>query len=168
MSNSIYKATVKFVSNVRRETVGCIEYESGSLGGDILKSIYNCLEEAKHPVMSHGSLYINVDGEWTVLTADTVLPYADTEILYSEVIALSNAAEYDRVNGVVFFFHTNEGNHLYSPHIHAKYGEHEMKIHLISFTCIGDLENKQKTKFAVCYAKKNQSALLSEWHRIVG
>lgn len=68
-------------------------------------------------------------------------------------------------NGISFIVHSNERNHCI-PHVHARYGEYEVSIDIITGNVlIGNIPKKNQ-KIAVDWVKKNRDKLLSDWKNI--
>lgn len=88
------------------------------------------------------------------------------DIIYDNIIAPYGAYEYDRVGGLVFFFHTAENCHKKFPHIHVRYSGEEISIYLLTNRIVGKFSNKKMLKFAAEYVAKNVNQLLVEWNRI--
>lgn len=88
------------------------------------------------------------------------------EIVYNAVIALSNAYEYCRKDGIVYFFHTSEKCHREYPHIHAGCGGEEISIYFSDLRIVGKTKSRALRKKAVDFVRENLDALTSEWQRI--
>lgn len=93
------------------------------------------------------------------------MPQEGDAIVYQSVIAPSNAYEYARENGVVYFFHTAERGHRDYPHVHAKYGDEEISVYFSDFHIVGKMKHPVRKK-ALRYIKGNVEKLTEEWNRI--
>ncbi len=122
---------------------------------------------------SHGLQDFNQE-RLRIRTLDKLLPISkelffdlqEATLLYLAVVPANAAAVYDREDGLIYFFHTNERNHLYYPHIHVKYNDEEISISLKDFSLTGNFESLKKMKVAIRYVKNHQQKLMTEWDRI--
>lgn len=89
------------------------------------------------------------------------------EMIYKNIVYPECAKIYSRIDGLTFFFHTNENNHKFYPHIHVRYGEEEIAIGLKNFKITGHMKNKNKVKFALQYTIKNSKKMLEEWNNLI-
>lgn len=87
-------------------------------------------------------------------------------VLYNNIVTPFGAYEYDRVDGLVFFFHTAENSHQKYPHIHVRYSGEELSIYLLSHQIIGSFSNKKMMRKAIAYVEKNSSNLILEWNKL--
>lgn len=90
-----------------------------------------------------------------------------SRVVYSDVVAHQNAAEFGRENGIIYFFHTSEKPHKEFPHIHARYAEEEISIYLKDFRVDGHFKSGKKQKEALEYVGKHLQELYDEWNRII-
>lgn len=93
------------------------------------------------------------------------MPQEGDAIVYQSAIAPSNAYEYARENGIVYFFHTTEQGHRDYPHIHAKHGDEEISVYFSDFHIVGTMKPPIRKK-ALRYIKGNVEKLTKEWNRI--
>ena len=91
----------------------------------------------------------------------------DSTIVYLDIVSPNNSGEFDRENGIIYFFHTSENGHLLYPHIHAQYAGDEICIYLKDYRIIGKFESRTKQKEAIEYVKKHRKAVSREWNRIM-
>ena len=89
------------------------------------------------------------------------------ELFYTKIIAPNCAKEFDRINGIIFYFHTNENNHREYPHVHVNYSGEQVSINLKNFKINGCFKNKNKEMFVLNYVKRNKTVLLNEWEKII-
>lgn len=89
------------------------------------------------------------------------------QIFYKSIVSPKCAKEYCRLDGLIFFFHTNEDNHKFNPHIHVLYNEEEISIYLKDFDIIGSFKNKKKQKIALQYVMNNSKLMLEEWNKLI-
>lgn len=73
------------------------------------------------------------------------------------------------LNGILFFFHTNEKDIHHKPHIHCKYNEIEYRIDLNTLKCLDKktFKNPKLNKLAVEAVTINQSGLLKYWDDVI-
>lgn len=150
-----------YFSNLHKEEIGGLNPENYSLDAVFqhFKDYNSQLETNKEKLF--------------IIKDDKLIPYDENlisdgvTIVYSNVVAPDNAYEYARDNGIVYFFHTNEANHRFQPHIHARYSGEEIKVHFKNFRVEGKFKNKQKQKEAISYIKENINELIEEWHKII-
>lgn len=105
-----------------------------------------------------------------VLSEDNISNFIknnELEIKLIHIVTPQNAKEFTRLNGLVYFFHTNENQHEHSPHIHVKYAEDEISIYLKDFCVIGKLKNNKKEKEAIRFVKHNIDKINNEWNKII-
>jgi len=92
----------------------------------------------------------------------------DTEILYIEHIIIPySAVEFNRENGIIYYFNTSEKNHSKYPHIHAKYQGDEISVYFETLKVEGHLKSPKKEKQVISYVKNNLEVLYEEWNRII-
>lgn len=162
-----HTAKIIFMNNAIRKDVGIICYTFSSAGKDVFSIIEQILNDAGHPLNAEkGKLYLNRDGKLMVLDGTTLLDSENISIIYSEVIATSNAARYDEIDGIVILFHMEEHTHLNFPHVHALYAGEEIVVSLIDFQVIGRFKTRKKIRTAVKYIQDNIDNLRKEWERI--
>ena len=87
-------------------------------------------------------------------------------VSYHNVVAPHGAKEFDRKDGLVFFFHTAEGSHRQYPHIHVRCSGEEVSIYLLTQKIVGNFSNKRMLKKAVHYVTENLDKLILEWNKI--
>lgn len=161
------KVQLYFVNNVMRVELPIKEciYQKAS---DILDSLYDYIScNGYSTECGHFALMNNISIH---IDATNIMDYVKDDLLqlvFLNIIPLNNAKEYDRLNGIVIFFHTSEKCHLFSPHIHAKYADETIKIDLDTFDVIGSFSNRKKQREAIAYAINNKQKLLSEWEEII-
>lgn len=97
---------------------------------------------------------------------DALLLKGNETIIYSDIVAPQGAYVYDREDGIDFFFHTSENDHLANPHIHARYAGEEISIYFSNFKVIGEFKSKKKQKQAVAYVQTNLDKLQKQWENI--
>ena len=68
-----------------------------------------------------------------------------------------------RINGISFIVHSNEQNHSI-PHIHAKYGEYEISVAIITGEILAGNLPKKNRKIAVDWVLNHKKQLLSDWN----
>lgn len=68
-----------------------------------------------------------------------------------------------RINGISFIVHSNEQNHTI-PHIHAKYGEYEISVAIMTGEILAGNLPKKNRKIAVDWVLNHQNRLLSDWN----
>lgn len=88
-------------------------------------------------------------------------------VLYNNVIPPYGAYEYERKDGVVFYFHTAEAPHRNFPHIHAWHSGETISIYLSDYRTVGHFSNRKKEKSAVAYVKENSADILQKWNEII-
>lgn len=158
---------LKYINNVRRNLVGELDVKDIPQGVDIGAYILNVFQELGCKSATEPThLYITVEGNTFQLEKVERLPDA-TVIFYSDVIAPENAYRYDQAAGITYLFHTNEGNHIKSPHVHAEYGNDDICIFFSNFHVEGHFRNRRKEREAVNYVKENLDKLQAEWNKIM-
>lgn len=160
--------TLVYLSNTCKERVAEVDL-SKVASSDLIRTILKEYQKNSYLNATNAKkLYVKIGEHLTLLDKLDNLTNAD-EIVYSDVIAPQNAAEFERKNGIVYFFHSSEKPHLNYPHVHARYGEDTISISLRDFTVIGSFSSKKKQKEAVEYVKNKQNLtrLKAEWNRIM-
>ncbi len=159
--------TLQYIDNVNRLQIGNISVqeitESENAENYLLQVYQNAgCTRADNPK----NLYIkNSRGE--IMPLDIVDSLEENiTIFYIAILPLSNAAEFAREDGIVYFFHTSEQGHLGYPHIHAKHGKEEISVYFTDFHVIGKMKSPVMQRKAVTYVKKHHSAMEAEWDRI--
>ena len=158
---------IMYMNNVCVKKIGTIEYHKYD-NNDFWSSLFKLLSCSTiaintsqghfYAVKNHGTIPIEV-GE--ILDPDVSL------IVYSEIVSLNNAYQYDEIDGVILYFHTNENNHKFFPHIHASYSGKNMLISLETLETTGSLDNRKKEKIARKYVYQNRHELFKEWNRLI-
>lgn len=160
--------TLVYLSSTCKERVAEVDL-SKVASSDLIRTILKEYQKNSYLNATNAKkLYVKIGEHLTLLDKLDNLTNAD-EIVYSDVIAPQNAAEFERKNGIVYFFHSSEKPHLNYPHVHARYGEDTISISLRDFTVIGSFSSKKKQKEAVEYVKNKQNLtrLKAEWNRIM-
>lgn len=137
-------------------------------GNDILKYILDIFHSHDCPdAIDAQKLYIqHAHEEIHPLRSTDVLKDGDA-IFYLAIIALSNAYEYGREDGIRYFFHTSEQGHQNHPHIHARCGEDEISIYFSDFHVIGKMKSPVIQSRAVRYVKNHLSDMCEKWNDYV-
>lgn len=162
-----HTAKIIYMNNVIRKDVGFICYTFSSTGKDISSTIEQILNDAGQSFNAEkGKLYLKRDGKLMALDETTLLDSESISIIYSEVIALQNAARYDEIDGIDILFHMEEGTHLNFPHVHALYAGEEIVVSLIDFQVTGHFKTRKKIRTVVKYIQDNIDDLRREWDRI--
>jgi len=154
-------------NNVRREEVGQVPLQELLLEKDIYAALLQKFQELGCVVEAgRGSLRIMQEKE-LVPFDETLLQDDGTTVVYLDIVKLDNAKEYDRKNGIVYFFHTAEHGHLAYPHIHARHSGDDISIYLKDYHIIGKFKSGTKQKEAVEYVKSNRNQIGAEWNSII-
>ena len=104
-----------------------------------------------------------MDLDYVDLTSDDV-----KEIIYAHLVKPDNAYEYAYEDGISYYFHTNEGNHIHYPHIHAKLGRgEEVSIYFKDLRVVGEARNRRKIRQAQEWIAAHMDELMEEWNRII-
>lgn len=89
-------------------------------------------------------------------------------IVYSNIVCPSSAQEFDRENGIQYYFHTDERNHLMNPHIHAKTnGDETMSFALNGTWVAGRFKSPAKMKEAKRYIEQNHDIIKAAWDAVI-
>ena len=159
-------ASLIYMNNVHKIKLADIPYNLNDTAETILPQIVDTLNKSNHAFdNSKGRLYISKSNDIFPFEKSIILDETQITVLYSEVAALNNAVNYDEVDGITFFFHTNEKNHMYQPHIHASYSGKTISISLKDYTIMGNFKNPKKIKTAINYVKENIDDLLQAWEK---
>ncbi len=154
------------MNNVHKIKLADIPYNLNDTAETILPIVVDALNKSNHAFdNAKGNLYISKGNDIFRFEKSIILDESQITVLYSEVVALNNAAFYKEKDGIVFFFHTNEKNHMYQPHVHASYSGKTISISLNDYTITGDFKNPKKTKTAINYVKENIDDLLQAWEK---
>ncbi len=156
-----------YINNVCKKNLGIIEYRQ-SFNDEFWSSFFNVLEDCGHNFNeSYGRLYFISSQGIIPIEKGKEISRDISSVIYSEVTAINNAYRYDEKDGVIFYFHTDENNHLFFPHIHVSYSGKDMLISLESLETTGSLNNRSKNKLAIKYVSQNKAKLLKEWNRLI-
>lgn len=159
-------ASLIYINNVHKIKLADIPYNLNDTAETILPQIVDTLNKSNHVFdNAKGNLYISKGNDIFLFEKSIILDESQITVLYSEVVALNNAAFYKEKDGIVFFFHTNEKNHMYQPHVHASYSGKTISISLNDYTITGDFKNPKKIKTAINYVKENIDDLLQAWEK---
>ena len=110
-------------------------------------------------------LRVCVNNKLVPLT-DALLLKGNETIIYSDIVAPQGAYACGQEDGINFFFHTSENDHLANPHIHARYAGEKISIYFSNFKVIGEFKSKKKQKQAVAYVQANLDKLQKQWENI--
>ena len=91
----------------------------------------------------------------------------ELSVLYNNIVPPYGAYEYDRKDGVIFYFHMAEAPHRNFPHIHARYSGETVSIYLSDYRTVGHFSNRKKERSAIAYVKENAADILQKWNEII-
>lgn len=137
-------------------------YTKRTLIKRFLKDCHRIIKEGFVPEdYSHPTLSIVLYGKDYSLDSDIqlykMIDYLDLDTIHIHFI--SGIGEgYSRVNGIIYYIHSNEDAH--TPHIHAKYQGNEISISLLDYTVKGKMKNPKKEKQALDYVKLNRESMV--------
>lgn len=158
---------LKYVSNVTRKDIGTFSPSENASYESVLSEILTRFANAGVSVDAETNhLYTIIEDIWKPLSESDLSHSGEIEIIYSDIVAPQNACFFHEADGIVYFFHTNEGNHLHQPHVHAKNSGRETSIYLKTFRADGDLGTK-KQKIAVRFVKKHHAKFEEAWNKII-
>ncbi len=161
-------ANVLYMNNVKRESLGNISYNRYEKAINLLPDILKCIENSGYSYdRNKCGIYVSIHGVLQSLYEVDFINDENLTIIYSEIQSLNNSVFFDEKDGVIFFFHTNEKNHKYSPHVHASYSGNEISISLTDFHIKGSLKNLKKNRLAVDYVKANLDDFLEKWNNCI-
>lgn len=158
--------TLRYMDNVNRKTIAEIDisrFESRTAAAEYMLKLL----QANGFTRATDKRKLFMAGSNTTFE-DCACSSEGATVYYSAIIALNNAAEYDRENGIVYFFHFSERSHLEMPHIHAKYSGEEISIYFNDFHVDGKLKNMKREKEAISYVKRHVGDLPDKWREIHG
>lgn len=164
--NTVLVVTLIYMDNANRVTVGTIEVEKSL-------SIEEFTKEIIDTFVSHGYVKPTIDelhifsNEWRSFDPEYLLGETQATIVYSKVIALNNAYEICRKDGLVYYINTSEKPHLEYPHVHVKCSGEEISISLTDFAITGCFKSKSKIRIAKKYVEKKHDIMLKEWYKII-
>lgn len=156
-----------YINNLYREVFQCPgSLEQLLMEPDVEEAILRIFQNfGKSNAVHREKLLLDVGNGLTSFDK-LLLSQGSATIIYSDVIAPENAYEFGRENGIVYYFHTQEKNHLFDPHIHAKYSGEELRIRLKDFSYDGSLKSPAKIKEAINYVRNHLKDIRAEWNRI--
>lgn len=154
---------LRYRNNINLTDIGEISVEELNSLKDSIQAILQLFQDSGHKcILGIDMLYVYQAGK--TLPLDEVKELQDDAVItYYDILPLNNAAKYDRKNGILYFFHVSESEHINHPHIHAKYAENEISIYLRDFHVVGTLKNKSKQKEALSYVKDHLDDILLKW-----
>lgn len=154
-------------NNLRREEVGQVSLQEIRSEKDIPVALMHRFQKLGCVVQpGRGNLCIR-QGNELIPFDEKLLLYDDVTVVYLDIIKPDNVLEFDRKNGISYFFHTSEKGHRGFPHIHARYSDEEISIYFKDFDIIGEYKSKTKQKEAVDFVRDHMKELIREWNRIV-
>ena len=159
--------TVIYIDNVNRLSLEDVqELDLNQTVEQIAETIFQLLaDNGRNVPRDVQKLQIVQNGSYLPFAKENLQLSGNMTVLYSNVIALNNAREYDRVNGICYYFNSSEKPHLHYPHIHAHYSNDVICISLKDYSVEGSFKTTAKQKEAVEYVKSHRRKLLKEWHR---
>ena len=160
--------TLRYENNVQRINVGNISPEELSRADDIEKYILEEYQKAGYTAADDPTkLHIkHPSGEIEPLCRAEAPEDNDT-VLYVDIIAPDNAKEFERKDGIKFFFHTSEEGHLNNPHIHAEYSGDEISIYFSDLRVDGEMKSPKVQRKAIEYVKANLAQMRASWDKII-
>ena len=124
------------------------------------------LEQGLAEIKEHE--FYTYDG--TKIDRDNIISHISDGVLYivyNNIVPPYGAYEYDRQDGIVFYFHTAEAPHRNFPHIHARYSGENISIYLSEYRTVGHFSNRKKEKLAVEYVVEKKEELLQKWNELI-
>lgn len=153
-----------YCNNLKREI-----FEEALSEKALAEDIIQIFSVHGYPATDSQKLALFVNGNTVPFNANAL----DTQgiiIIYCDIVAPDNAVEYDTYKGIVYYFHTDESVHEHTPHVHAKckQANGELWIPLDDpENYIGHYNNPAKVTQAKNYVKKNRTALMKQWNKIM-
>lgn len=159
---------LKYLSNVVKKDIGMIPLSEAETYEAALQQILEYYKNAGVNVGEKGKyLYIFANDKFILFSESNWLLSIDNKIIYSDIVALNNAHSFYENDGIRYFFHTNESNHLYNPHVHAENGGDEISINLRNFRIKGKFSNNKKQKIAVRFVRDNRKKFMQAWNALI-
>ena len=157
-----------YMSNFIRKHIGTVYPSPEAAYESVLSEILIHFENAGISVdKERKHLYVFSDGVLKTLSAEVFFLNTDIEVFYLDIIAPQNASSFYESDGIRFFFHTNEGNHLHYPHVHAENSGDEISISLEDFRVEGQFRSRKKQKIAIQFVQKNHVKFEEAWNKII-
>lgn len=160
-------------NNVCRKEVGQVSLQELISEKDIHTALMQKFQELGC-VVEHGRGCLCMKQEKELIPFDDKrLLSDDVTVAYLDVVKPDNAREFERKNGIVYYFGSDERKHFYEPHIHARNGGpkdagvEKIRINLENFSVTGRFKNLKKQKEAVGYVKANITAIKKMWNDII-
>lgn len=72
-----------------------------------------------------------------------------------------------QLNGITYFFHTNESDLHHRPHIHTEYQGIECRIRLDNLEVMDKPYKSKKIKEAIHWIERNKKDLLNYWNKVI-
>lgn len=152
--------TVRYFDNFRRTSFDVILDENISTE-DLIKMLDKEVTKRGYAIVDSRS--ISIMGLQEISEDKPLSGNQPVSIVYTNVVCPNNAYRFDYVNGIEYFFHTEERNHIMSPHIHAKTSGDEIRFTLSGEILDGSFKSPSKAKEAKKYVKTNSSLLKAAW-----
>lgn len=67
-------------------------------------------------------------------------------------------------NGLLYFFHSNESNHLHTPHVHVSYAEEEVSIKILDCSVLAGNIKRSKLKEAKSTIERKRAFFYDKWN----
>lgn len=155
---------LKYVDNLKRLLICKLNVE------EITNNQRNLEDYILHVYQNHGcadasnpeKLYIWREKEGLIPLCDVSAIGSDETIVYSAIIAIENAKVFDREDGITYFFHSSESEHVKYPHVHARYGNEKISIYFSDYRIVGTMRSAKKKK-AIAYVKLHIEDLKEAW-----
>lgn len=143
------------------------EYDESTTVGELIWSACSICKDFYDPDVHNKRFAVCVDDNLISPNEEAILQQFlnylglndSITLIYS--IGLSGGYGLDLIEGVQFFFHSNENGH--TPHVHASYQDDEVSVDLLTSKVSGKLKSKKKMKLIMEYVKENRQILLDEY-----
>lgn len=166
--------TLKYMNNVKRQTVGEINIPQDLSQEEIVTYLLALYQNAGYEgAIESQKLYVVSADKGLIPLSSVDNIEKDATVIYSAVIAINNAVEFDRVNGTVYYIGSDEKKHFYEPHMHARIGDpndkggEKIRINLKTFAVKGKFKSRKKQREAIQYAKDNIDRIREVWNKVM-
>lgn len=177
------KLSITYCNNVKRQKISELWVDLSTASWSDIELIIEektvhfrrCDFNVKNIFVYMGDRYFSIDSENGI---ESYIYDGYIRILYSEVIALNNAAHLDKrcplKNGgyILFDIFPNEGNHRFTPHVLARYQNQTIRIVIAEQPSIlepghysGNARKHERT--AMDFVSKNLDYFLEKWNEMV-
>lgn len=146
-----------------------IELDEAATLNDITEQLDEAFLSCGYSMIGTRTVHVRLKNKEIVDLGQVDLTSDDIEeIVYARLVKPDNTYEYAYEDGISYYFHTNEGNHMHYPHIHVRLGEgEEVSIYFKDMRVVGEAKNHRGVRQAQKWVAAHMDELIKVWNRII-